>query len=75
MQKTVYTCDACEKVIGDKKHITLAFGASAFSGIAVPPSKTIGQWSVHKKLTGTFKHFCNGVCIGRFFSNLMKEVK
>lgn len=74
MQKTIYTCDQCEKEIGNKRHITLVMAANMVaSGIAVPPSKGQSTWGVHHKLNGKFLHFCNGVCIGRYFSALLKK--
>lgn len=73
MQKTIYTCDSCDKEIGPKKHISLSFGQ--FSGVAVPPGQgfVTDRWSVVQKLQGKFLHFCNGQCIGRFFSKLIKD--
>lgn len=71
MQKTVYICDQCGVVIGGKKHLSLQF--SNFSGVAVPPKRNEG-WGVHNKLTGKFMHFCNGRCIGAYFTELMKKV-
>ena len=73
MQKTIYICDQCQKEIGDKKHISVAFGGPV-SGIAVPPNKGQQSWGVHHKLNNSFRHFCNGSCIGHFFSDLMKKV-
>lgn len=71
MQQTVYKCDECSNEIGAKKHISLNIGHS-YSGIATPPTKG-GQWEVKNKINGKFMHFCNGQCIGRFFSALMKK--
>lgn len=73
MQKTIYTCDQCGKTFGLVKHISLAV-TGEYSGIAVPPLKD-KFWGVHKKLTGKFMHFCNGSCIGKYFTGLMKLVK
>lgn len=78
MQKTVYTCDHCQETIGAKKHITLVVAANMIgSGIAIPPNTLAGTtvWSVHQKLNGKFMHFCNGSCIGKFFTGLMKKTE
>lgn len=82
MQKTVYKCDQCLKEIGAKKHISLHF--DRFSGIAVPPSTDemvkfekgfSNVWKVESSLQGEFVHFCNSICIQRYFSNLLKITK
>ena len=76
-QKTSYICDSekCKKEIGDKKHISLVFaGHTNASGIAIPPKESKhNQWGVHHKLNRRFLHFCNGKCIGAFFSDLMSK--
>lgn len=76
MQKTVYSCNQCNKTFGDVKHISLTFGPH--SGIAFPPdpkSKAGGNsyWHVRRNLQSQFLHFCNGTCIGRYFAALMKN--
>lgn len=71
MQKLIYTCDQCGVQLGDKKHITLQFGE--YSGIAKKSKE--GTWGVHNKLNGKFVHFCNSVCIGKVFRELMAAVK
>ena len=80
MRQTVYKCDQCEKEIGNKKHVSLACGQ--YSGVAVPPKEVIGiasvnmgSWQVKSSLQGKFMHFCNGQCIARFFSDLIKSTK
>jgi hypothetical protein len=76
-QKTIYTCDSCQKEIGEKPHISLSF--SNYSGIALPPNTPnntggiLGQWKVVNSIQGRFYHFCSGTCIGSFFTGLMKK--
>lgn len=75
MQKTVYYCDQCKKIIGEKKHISLQL-QGRFSGIAIPPdplTKELGlNWSV-KESQRKFMHFCKGECIGKYFDKLIAE--
>lgn len=73
MQETVYKCDNCQKIIGNKKHISTSFGP--YSGIAHPPGKNGPTWQVHNKLNGRFLHFCNGKCIGEYFRKLLNPKK
>ena len=71
MQKTVYYCDQCKKIIGEKKHISLQC-QGRFSGIAVPPdTKVTTNWFV-EELTRKFVHFCKGECIGKYFDKLIE---
>ena len=74
MQRTMYTCDNCEQEIGRKKHVTMQL--AQHSGIAVPPIGNepgiLGVWTIEPRLQGKFLHFCNGICVGRFFSKLLK---
>lgn len=77
MQRTVYCCDKCRKVIGDKPHFSLSF--NQFSGVAMPPSsldpvarEALSEharkaWRVVEKLAGTFAHFCSVKCLAAFF--------
>lgn len=80
MRQTVYKCDHCKVEIGDKKHISLQF--ANYSGIAIPPStdemvkftKGFGNtWKVVESLQGKFVHFCNHVCLGRYFGEIYKN--
>lgn len=82
MQRTIYQCDNCEKEIGRKKHISLilsnggGYRGNNACGIAIPPpgEKGGGAWKV-SGFQNNFIHFCNGKCIGAFFSKLMKSSK
>lgn len=74
MQKTIYQCDQCKKELGDKKHIHMDTRSNVRIGIEMQ-QKNSGVWGLHNKLSQTIFHFCNGVCIGRFFSELMKKTK
>lgn len=76
MQKTAYTCDECSKEFGEKKHLTFSFGSH--SGVANPPTKTgksdgRDYWQTEPTINGKFMHFCNGQCIGRYFTKLMAK--
>jgi len=83
MQKIVYSCDECGKAFGDHTHISLQFGG--FSGIAVPVKSELAyvpmtekekvHWEVREKVNGKFMHFCNGVCLGRFFAKKIKKAQ
>lgn len=84
MKKTVYYCDNCKKIIGERKHISLQVH-DRFSGIAVP-SKSLkksfstdpqnnefsNNWTV-KELEDKFIHFCKGECIGKYFDKLIEK--
>lgn len=92
MQKTIYTCDNCEKAFGEKRHLSLSFGR--FSGVALPPGDLprgeeksanevvdekiredyMPRWKVVRTdIQGRLYHFCNAVCLQRFFSSLMRR--
>lgn len=79
MQKTVYKCDHCDQEMGDKKHISLRFGAN--SGIALPPHTPMkgGQmapmWVTEPSLSGKFVHFCDEICIKLYFMGLFGRSK
>jgi hypothetical protein len=70
MQKSVYYCDHCKKVIGNVTHISLVIRPD-FSGIAVPPTNLIEGWRVKSKISG-FMHF-HVKCIGPYFEKLESE--
>lgn len=70
MQKTIYMCDQCQQDMGKKTHISANF--TNYSGVFELAKD--GRWGTKKSLQGTFLHFCNGKCIGAYFSNLMKPV-
>ncbi len=69
MQLTIYKCDQCKKEIGDKKHVSANF--TNYSGIF--HKNKLERWEAKKSIQGQFMHFCNGKCIGAYFSNLMKK--
>ena len=79
MQKVQYFCDQCNKMIGDKKHLSLSF--SNHSGVAIPPGQATkangyynGEyWTIDNKLQSKFIHFCSGRCAGQWFTNLLKK--
>lgn len=71
MRETIYKCDQCKKVIGNKKHISLQCGQ--YSGIANPPDPII--WEMDPSLNNDFLHFCSGQCIGKYFGNLLNPKK
>lgn len=72
MQQVVYKCDQCKVEIGEKKHISMRFSNN--TGIAMPPStSSTKMWRVINELSGKFMHFCNHVCLGRFFGELYKN--
>lgn len=82
MQTTQYHCDQCRKIIGPKKHISLMVSSSYGSGIAVPPdpkkksSEEGPKWSLMPSgIRSEFLHFCNGACIGRYFTSIIKKAK
>ena len=72
MRKTVYYCDQCKKIMGDKKHISLEVN-KRLSGIAMPPAEGFNSQWVVKELTRNFLHFCKGECLGKYFDKLMAE--
>lgn len=75
MQKTVYYCDQCKSIIGDKKHFSLRFGAN--SGLACPPTnmaETIRDyWHTEPSINGKFVHLHVGACVNKFFLSLISE--
>ena len=72
MQKTVYYCDQCKRIIGVKKQISLHV-SQRLSGIATPPAENFNPQWVVKELTRNFLHFCKGECIGKYFDKLIAE--
>lgn len=72
MQKTIYQCDQCKKELGTVKHIHMDTRSNVRIGIAAP-QKNSPVWGLHFKLPQAIFHFCNSVCIGRFFGELMKK--
>jgi len=79
MQKTVYECDGCKKVIGNVSHITLVLQTNhPGTGLAVPPGvelpgyASIATWRT-VKLPRNFLHFHFG-CIEKFFRKMEKDV-
>lgn len=74
MQRTIYQCDECEKEIGDKLHIHMDLRSNIRVGIAMEQHND-GVWGLHLKLKQAIYHFCNSVCLQRFFSKMMKEAK
>lgn len=78
MQKTIYQCDQCKAELGDKTHIHMDTRSNARIGIALKNEKVpVGEvaWGLHAKLGQEVYHFCNGTCIGRFFTALKKKVE
>lgn len=81
MQKTVYTCDHCEKTIGEVPHVSLVIQSNhPGSGIAVPPDTemkdgaTSAAWYTNRCLKG-FMQFHVG-CIEKYFkAQLAKTLK
>ena len=74
MIKTTYQCDECEKDLGSKTHVHMDTRSNARIGIAIQQGNST-QWGIHKKLMPTIYHFCNGQCVGRYFTNLIKATK
>ena len=72
-QKTIYTCDACQKEIGEKKHISLQVN-SGLSGVAMPPDKKFLHWRI-VKLPLSFMHFCSAKCMSGWFGGLLIKAK
>lgn len=73
MQKVGYYCDHCQKLIGEKRHISLRFGQN--SGIATPPGEKNMYWQTDPSLAGKFVHFCTTQCLSRYVGALMNPVK
>ena len=73
MQKAVYCCDHCNKIIGLKRHISLTFGQH--SGIATPPTKTRKHWLCDPAIAGRFLHFCNEKHLAEYFRKLFGKKK
>ena len=75
MQKTIYLCDTCSVMIGEKKHISMRF--DQFTGIAMPPDKKANVWHVltPKNTNKNFAHFCTGACAGKFFTKALINSK
>jgi hypothetical protein len=70
MQKVVYICDHCNKIIGDVIHITLEI-KQGYSGLSIPPEVSVlDRWIVEPKISG-FKQFHIG-CIEKYFNKLAK---
>lgn len=72
-QKTVYICDSCRKIIGEKIHISMNLHQS--SGVAIPP-KTLENKTPNWSLRGVqgFRHFCNVKCLTTFIDKEIKAV-
>lgn len=90
MRQTVYKCDQCTKEIGEKKHISIQFAEYSGIAVppsGYRPVKNFekkdesflvqgyGSWTIQNSLRGRFMHFCNAVCLQRFFSSLMAKAK
>lgn len=74
MRKIVYSCDFCEKEIGDKNHISFELNNHAKVGVAVPPNPESNEsWGIHLKMKD-HTQYCNGTCAGEHLNKLMKEV-
>jgi len=69
----MYTCDGCQKEIGDKKHISLQVN-SGLSGVAMPPTKNFSGWRV-ARLPLSFMHFCSAKCMSAWFGGLLIKAK
>jgi len=72
MQKTVYICDHCKRIIGDVIHISLSI-AGPFSGIAIPPEVAVLPcWTIPKEQrVAGFYHF-HLHCIEKYFMKMAK---
>ncbi len=69
MKKTIYECDHCGKVIGDKPHLSIQFGHN--SGVAVPPS-TAG-WHIAEKIPQGIMQFCDEKCLASAFAFMLDK--
>ena len=76
MQKTVYECDHCKKVIGGIAHITLSLQTNhPGTGVAMPPGNEVEGYHGRSgwktvKLPRSFVHFHIG-CIERYFKAIV----
>ena len=75
MQKTVYYCDQCKKIIGDNFHVSLGLN-KGMSGVAIPPNLSSGEgelisgrWTIESVPSG-FMHF-HGICVGPYFVKMI----
>ncbi len=83
MQKSVYTCDHCKRLIGQKMHVSLHTHNNSLSGIAVPPKDVAGDdilgnnfgnvWKV-TPLPATFMHF-HLECVGEYFEKWARFIE
>jgi len=69
MKKLIYTCDQCDKEFGDKEHFSFHFQNDSGVGRSAYPHL--------QRFTNSERYlqFCNGQCVGRYFSKYMKEYK
>lgn len=72
MRKILFECDQCKKELGHKTHIHVDNRAGNRFGIALE-NKKLGAWEIKEKLRTDVLHFCNGICIGRYFSSMMSK--
>lgn len=75
MQKTIYECDGCKKVIGSEAHVTLVMSTNhPGTGVAVPPGHEVkGQltdrWYT-VKLPENFIHL-HFKCMEKYFKDIL----
>lgn len=74
MQKTIFQCDQCEADLGNKAHIHMDTRSNVRIGVAMQ-NPNDGTWGLHNKIGQTILHFCNGTCVGRYFSALKKKAE
>lgn len=73
MLKTVFICDACNREIGIKPHVSLMINnGHGGCGIAIPNKKGSGPWAL-ERIKHNFVHFHNGKCVGAYFDKLITE--
>lgn len=72
MQTIIFQCDQCAKNLIEKDHIHIDTRSNCRIGIS-RKQKNSEVWGLHNRLNSDVYHFCNGQCIQRFFSALMKD--
>lgn len=75
MRATAYSCDQCQKIFGNKVHLSMNF--AQYSGVAIPPGHPGGilnTWHVKGGVANKFLHFCNTDHMKAYFDKMIADV-